>query len=80
MCYLYVCCSGSYYFSFTWCEASGNQVSHAYSNSDPMEELDIFNDYVKFRNLHVGFYIGKCDNDGFFGNPHILNVLSVTAL
>ena len=29
-------------------------------------DLDVFNSKVKICNL--GFYLGKCDNDGFFGN------------
>ena len=34
----------------------------------PCADLDLFNG--KFCNL--GFYMGKCDNDGFFGNYCIL--------
>ena len=33
-------------------------------------DLDLFYGKVKFCNL--GFYMGKCDNDGFFGNYCIL--------
>ena len=33
-------------------------------------DLDLFYGKVKFCNL--GFYMGKCDNDGFFGHNCIL--------
>ena len=36
----------------------------------PLIDLDLFYGKVKFCNL--GFYMGKCDNDRFFGNYCIL--------
>ena len=36
----------------------------------PWVDLDLLYGKVKFWNL--GFYMGKCDNDGFFGNYCIL--------
>ena len=40
------------------------------SNYDPGLTLDLFYGKVKFCNL--GFYMGKCDNNGFFGHNCIL--------
>ena len=40
------------------------------ANYDLGVDLDLFYGKVKFCNL--GFYIGICDNDGFFGNYCIL--------
>ena len=40
------------------------------ANYDPWVDLDLFYGKVKFCNL--GFYMGKCDNNGFFGNYCIM--------
>ena len=36
------------------------------SKLGPLVDLDLYHSMVKLWNL--GFYMGKCDNDGFFGN------------
>ena len=37
-----------------------------YSNDDP--ELTLTNFTAKSKLCKIGFYMGKCDIDGFFGN------------
>ena len=45
---------------------SGTMAHHNLLNLLPWVDLDLYFGKVKFSNL--GFYIEKCDSDGFFGN------------
>ena len=51
-------------FNETWYVASGNTAHHNLLNLLPSVDLDLFLGKVKFCTL--GFYIEKCDSDGFF--------------
>ena len=53
-------------FQETWYVASGTTAHHNLLELLPWVDLDICFGKVKFCNL--GFYIEKCDSDGFFGN------------
>ena len=53
-------------FNETWYVASGTQAHHYLFKLWPRVDLDLFYGKVKFCN--IGFYIEKCNSDGFFGN------------
>ena len=53
-------------FNETWYVASGTRACEYMAKLLPWVDVDLFFGKVKFCNL--GFYIEKCDSDGFFGN------------
>ena len=53
-------------FNETWYIASETTANYNLFRLLPWVDLDLFFGKVKFCNL--GFYIKKCDSDGFFGN------------
>ena len=53
-------------FHETWYVASGTPVHYRLYKWLPWSDLDLFYGKVKFVNL--GFYMGKGENSGFFGN------------